>query len=481
MRVVYNFLRVALVACALFMPTRAAACGGLFCNVRPVEQTGEQIAFVYEPDGTVSTVVQIRYQGSAEDFAWVLPVPAAPEVGLGTAAFFTALGRSTRPTRRVIGGVDGVCRDWACDQGPCGPGTLCFEDTSDPGVEVDSQAELGPYEVAVLSADDPGALRRWLDDNGYRVSPGAADVLAEYVDTGHHFVALRLRQDVSVGEIQPIVVRSASTEPCIPLRLTSIAAVEDMEVTVYVLADRRARPWSWLLVDLDLSDVDFWQGTVSYQEMVTRTVDAAGGQAFVTDYAGPMPGWRVAPLVTEAELAAVRSYRALLTALGPLAMDPVAQRVVQRNFRREGRLDAVAIARELEVAVLAPRRDAQRMIDSHAWLTRMSTTVSPWEMTTDPTFSLSDELPPQQSNRLRATRVSECSAAYDRIDAPTHLRLDDGTTVPWSAGRLVEESSCRQAFRLGGGGGGCSVTRGRAGGWWAALWLLALVLGVVRR
>ena len=57
----------------LFLSSPVLACGGFFCSQVPVEQAGEQIVFTYGPNG-VTAIIQIAFQGSAEDFAWVVPV-----------------------------------------------------------------------------------------------------------------------------------------------------------------------------------------------------------------------------------------------------------------------------------------------------------------------------------------------------------------------------------------------------------------------
>lgn len=476
MRALRGIARAAVVCCVL-APAPASACGGFFCNAMAVDQSGERIVFAYEPDGTVTTVVWLDYVGPSPDFAWILPVVEVPEVSLGTAALFTALDGATRP--RVLTGqrVEGACRDdtWC---GPCGPGTICLDagapgPSVDEGVSVETRDALGPYEVAVLSADDPASLERWLDENGYLVAEAARPRLADYVASGHHFVALRLAKDASAGDVQPIVLRSASREPCIPLRLTAIAAVPDMPLTVYVLADRRARPLSWLLVPLDLGAVPaFWTGGAAYADLLTATVDAAGGQAFVTEYAGPTPTAQVEALVSRDELAAASSYPAMLAALGVASDDPIARRLVWQRSR-SGVFDPEATADALELAVLRPRREAQAMLDAHPWVTRLGTTISPDEMTDDPTFTLSDELPPEHSRDLIATMVVECGAAYDVADAPVSLVLGDGARVRLSDGRLVPESACPYAPPPA--VGGCAAA-GRGGGpWWLVL------LGLVRR
>src|SRR5687768_5389281 len=89
-------LSVVLVASA----DQASACGGFFCSnvTQPVYQAGEQIAFSIDRDGTVTAVVQITWQGPAESFAWIVPVPEAPEIDTGTNALFEGLNAATAVT-----------------------------------------------------------------------------------------------------------------------------------------------------------------------------------------------------------------------------------------------------------------------------------------------------------------------------------------------------------------------------------------------
>src|SRR5216110_1957501 len=79
------------------VPRPARACGGLFCNQQiPVDQSGEQIVFSIDDEGVTAHIL-IQYQGSARDFAWVVPVSVKPEISLGTQQLFLALLQATQP------------------------------------------------------------------------------------------------------------------------------------------------------------------------------------------------------------------------------------------------------------------------------------------------------------------------------------------------------------------------------------------------
>lgn len=94
-------LVVCLAAVAALGPRAADACGGTFCDTgpqaMPVDQSGENILFVLDGQ-TVEAHVQIQYQGSADRFAWVVPMPDVPDVTVGSQLLFTELLRVTVPT-----------------------------------------------------------------------------------------------------------------------------------------------------------------------------------------------------------------------------------------------------------------------------------------------------------------------------------------------------------------------------------------------
>ena len=106
-----------------------------------------------------------------------------------------------------------------------------------------------------------------------------------------YFVALKLLNGVGVRSIQPIVLTFRGTEACVPLRLTAIAANPDMPVLVWVLS-RQAGRAARLLRDQDRRGAHRLAGrrdrtTSARTGLVSQAANEAGGNAFVTEYAGP--------------------------------------------------------------------------------------------------------------------------------------------------------------------------------------------------
>ncbi|MEM6731745.1 MAG: hypothetical protein AAF658_09320, partial [Myxococcota bacterium] len=104
--------------------------------------------------------------------------------------------------------------------------------------------------------------------------------------------------------------------------------------------------------------------------------------------------------------------------------------------------DPVAFAAELEERVVQPLEDAQAMFDRLPYMTRLTSSVSPEEMTVDPTFAFNSELQDVENVR-QATLVFECgdSATGTPInEAPRRIELRDGTVI-----RLEPESVLAEA------------------------------------
>src|SRR6187399_3054455 len=85
------------------VPSTALACGGFFCNQsQPVNQAAEGIIFADNGDGTVTAVIQIKYQGPSKNFSWLLPISSVPksdsDIGVASDLAFQRLQAITNPS-----------------------------------------------------------------------------------------------------------------------------------------------------------------------------------------------------------------------------------------------------------------------------------------------------------------------------------------------------------------------------------------------
>ncbi|MFW5877460.1 MAG: DUF2330 domain-containing protein [Myxococcota bacterium] len=472
----YWMTAVALMAGVFTAPPRAQACGGLFCDASsPVNQAAERIVFAKNPDGTMTAVVQIMYSGPAERFAWVLPVPGAPEVEVSSDLALQRLQVATNPTYQMNTEVEGTCGDdrtflWggSDDSAPTGfadGGTSFDAGTEDgPPVSVVDSGNVGPYDYVTLSvaegtADPADVAVEWLQENAYDVDPLTRERLGPYLEDGLNLIAFRLAKDRSSGSIRPIFINYEDDEPMIPIRPTAVAANEDMGVITWVLGPSRAVPVNYRGLELNEALIDWFNGASNYDEVVTAAANEAGGQGFVTELAQP----RESVSLTVMQSSERAEWDRLRTTdwtgrEGQLLQDELFLFVGWDGLRDvieqhvpvpEGEdpqdvyncpgcyyggeadiegFDPAAFVASLGSEVVEPMVRTQELLDAHDYVTRMYTTMSPHEMTVDPIFGFNPVMA-DVSNSHTVTRIIECSPAVTRADAPWRVELASGDVV----------------------------------------------------
>ncbi len=471
-------LLVGLTCLGVAAPRPAEACGGTFCDSgptsMPVDQTGETLLFVLD-ETHVEAHIQIQYdpETNAEQFAWVVPVTALPEFSVGSQRLFTNLLGATVPSygwsswSEPCGFDTGGFDEGGCDEtGGFDDGGSVKLDVSGPeeppAPEVVLATTVGAFEVFVLDGGTVAGVMQWLGDNGFAQDPAAAPILEQYLAEGHLFVALRLTAEAGVGEIHPITLRYPGSEPCVPIRLTRIAARDDMEIRALFLADGRVSSSNYRHVTLNPLRLDWIGQGADYREVVTMAVDEPGadGHAFVTEYAGPSglvsrtdllgATWDSAQFLRAADstdatslLVEQEHYRIDVATGDCMPVNPLIDGLVARYLPTPPEIstqllcddpltfaaavdptawNGPAFAAELEDRIIAPGVHANELLDAWPYLTRLYTTLSPHEMTQDPMFHATPELPEQTTLRWLGTRNSFC-------DGVSSFGLPDGRLV----------------------------------------------------
>ncbi len=430
-------------AAAASAPREAEACGGLFCDGGPmpipVDQSGENILFVWEGD-TIEAHIQIQYTGDPAQFSWVIPLQSVPEFSVGSQPLFDALLAGSVPTYGYSQTFDD-CSDPGASAGAPDGGlsTAAGGDGGESGnagedgggPEIVLHETVGAFEVTVLQGDDPQEVITWLNENGYAQDPEAEPILADYIATGHLFGAVKLTGGSGLGEIHPIVLTFNGSEPCVPLKLTRIAAVENMEVRSFFLGASRMVPSNYRHVLINALKLD-WLTAANYKDVITLAVDEknADGRAFVTEYAGPSDvvvtggvngtSWDAAAFGTLAasDIGTTLTNQGLLfcdfdfgngcTFTHPLLEGLLGQFITPPNGvpAPEYYADQASYA-EVDTTgwdgamfgalftdrIVEPGRHAEQLVLKHPYLTRMYTIISPAEMTEDPMFQGNASLP----------------------------------------------------------------------------------------
>lgn len=307
--------RTAIVAAGLVavLPVRAAlACGGLFWPdppagepPAPVDQTTARMVFVVDDDaGRVCNHLSIRYQGAPESFAWVVPVPAEPDVDDSSEEVFDALDRAAamyvvpppQDYSACLGSVGDSEPGCGCG-GPGGGGDAKSARGGEPGgdlgdaeppVTVISRTHTDNYEVTVVGTESTQSLVTWLRANDYNYSDNMAPALEAYVQEGQLFAAFKLLAGREATDIAPVVLCYDADGPAIPLRLAAIAAQPYLSIQVDILADETYGPANFVVIKPDGTQLayDPQTGRTNYFEWVARTVAEGQGHRIVLQWAG---------------------------------------------------------------------------------------------------------------------------------------------------------------------------------------------------
>jgi len=267
----------------LLLTALAWADGGIYPRqavVKPV-RTPDQRALVRwdAATGTETLVIETTLDGEGTEFAWVLPLPAAPRIEASTTGLFPTLTFMCAPrvwTESDVGWFVLLVPLWAVGlyvaarRGGVGAWFALFlfggivvglvaltvptmqEKQHGPqsSVRVLARETVGAFDTATLAAKDAADLRRWLDTNGFGAPAAIDPVVSKYIQEGWVFVASKVRADAvtatappstgdGVRRVHPLAFTFPAKSAVYPMRLTG-ATNEELALELFVFGDRRA-------------------------------------------------------------------------------------------------------------------------------------------------------------------------------------------------------------------------------------------------
>jgi Uncharacterized protein conserved in bacteria (DUF2330) len=328
---------------------------------------------------------------------------------------------------------------------------------------VEASGVVGAFEWAVISLDQSlaqpaDAAIEWLKANQYDVPQGAAGLLGPYLEDGLYLLALKLTKGADSGSIRPIVLTYAGAEASIPVKLTAVAANDDMGVLTWLLGSSRAVPQNYLSLELNEARINWFNAGSTYNSVVIEAADDAGGQGFVTEFAGTTDKLKSliwtqsdAQIWTNIQSQIYGSFseffaqvygqygswdgfwdatRVAVTLPADLAFEDF--KLCPNCYAGQIQFKPATYLAELQKSVIDPVKLVQDLINAHPSMTRMYTTLSAEEMTVDPIFTFNADLG-DVDNQHTAERVIECSPSVFQFEAPWRIELPQGGVVRGNA------------------------------------------------
>lgn len=215
----------ALFVCGLLATLTAKADGMLVTPINQKVYETDQKAVIFYEDGIQDLFISISFNGSAEDFGWIIPTPKEPEVAKSTDMLFERLDEMTRPEEM--------------DSSRVPMGGIGYGNTRETrnGVDVLQTKKIDYYDISVLKAENKDALYNWLNDNGYSFPQAGNYIIEEYINNDWTFTAVKIDKEQTgnavlqnrfrTGHATPLRLTFETDKAVFPLKISSIGGMED--------------------------------------------------------------------------------------------------------------------------------------------------------------------------------------------------------------------------------------------------------------
>ena len=249
-RVLFAFLIVCL-SCFIFVPKAWAFCGFYVAKAdTKLYNQASQVVLARDGKRTVLTMAN-DYQGEAKDFAIVVPVPTVlkkEQVQVANSNVIDRLDAFSAP--RLVEYFD---------PDPCEP-QFSSEDAlralpapqsaNAPrenrrealGVTIETKFTVGEYDILILGAKESGGLETWLVENGYKIPPGARQLLKPYIRQKMKFFVAKVNLEEfdksGFQNLRPLQIAFESPRFMLPIRLGMINAQSAQDLIVYILSPK---------------------------------------------------------------------------------------------------------------------------------------------------------------------------------------------------------------------------------------------------
>ncbi|MEJ7730825.1 MAG: DUF2330 domain-containing protein [Polyangiaceae bacterium] len=238
-----------LVGAAVARASDAEACAT--ASVDPVAMAAEEALVVWDANAKVEHFVRrASFDTAAKDFGFLVPTPGKPELAEADPGVFGRLAQAIAPeVVRDERWLHAAC--WSAMMRLSAKSAAEVEAAAAP-VEVLETKRVAGFDAAVLRADDAGALRGWLEANGYPSREALVAWLEPYVAQRWTITAFKVARDEGAPAAATGTVRMsfATERPVYPYREPRDGAAQGgRSMRLYVvgparmLAEAGGAPW----------------------------------------------------------------------------------------------------------------------------------------------------------------------------------------------------------------------------------------------
>ncbi|HET9485418.1 MAG TPA: DUF2330 domain-containing protein, partial [Xanthomonadales bacterium] len=301
--------RIGVLAAAILATTTTSAHAfcGFYVSGSEKKMFNDATNVVLMREGTRTVLsMQNDYKGPLQDFAMVVPVPVVlkkEEVKTLPRYVFDRIDQLGAPRLVEYWEQDPCPRPYHYRDEDIAAGaapTMAESSVADrpsarkQTVKIEAKFEVGEYQILILSATEAAGLERWLNDNRYKIPPGAEPLLRPYVEAGSKFIVAKVdpkkvKMEGDRAALSPLRFHYDSEEFSLPIRLgmANSSGKQDLIVNI-VAADQRYEVANYKNVviptNFDVKPNVKTRFAEFYAALFDKTVEANPG-AVVTEYA----------------------------------------------------------------------------------------------------------------------------------------------------------------------------------------------------
>jgi len=279
---------VAAMAFMLNLLFPARACCPCPPQGKPVLNADQSIIILWDAVNQVEHFIrQASFKSEADDFGFLVPTPAQPELSESGNEAFPFLAKLTAPEiKRVPRPREPATKSDVAKTADAAP---------PPTVRVLEEKLVAGFKAAVLEASSAGALVAWLKENGYAFSPEIEAWAQPYVEASWKITALKVAKGKNRAQGQDVAAAALrmsfkTDRPLFPYREPdSKAAVETLRpnrrlLRVYFIGEARYKG--------ELTKENPWTGSVAWSNQL-RAADSAATLAHLNlpPSTGPAHWW----------------------------------------------------------------------------------------------------------------------------------------------------------------------------------------------
>ena len=241
---------------------------------KPVVNADQTVVILWDPvTKTEHFIRRASFKSEADDFGFLIPTPAQPELNESGDSVFPYLEKLTEPEiltkTRPKGGIG--CLSCSKSEGDF---SRVADNAEKASVVVLQEKSVAGFKAHVLEASSAEALTGWLKKNGYAYSPEVEAWAKPYVEAGWKITALKVekaRGDKNEKKVAASALRLSfkTDRPLFPYRepdpknmASSLGATHRL-LRIYFIGDSRYRG--------DLTPEIAWNANVAWSNKLDAT------------------------------------------------------------------------------------------------------------------------------------------------------------------------------------------------------------------